>query len=199
MGEKRSHLGMAGHYAAMSEFLLRGYNVAVPAVDTGDDVFVVDDRQGALWRVQVKFLLRHWIPKFNRPQLRQAILRQPREQEHDLPTDATVDALVVVLGLVRNEHARRQMHSVTVLLPEALANSQIQCVGGSRAIGTPIHDQRFVRLGLDLRFHMPGFHEEKYAEVDAAWQYVPGPRFREDDPGVGTPRGDARPVGVDCG
>lgn len=51
---KRSHLGMAGHYAAMSEFLLRGYNVAVPTVDVGDDVFVVDDRDGTLWRVQVK-------------------------------------------------------------------------------------------------------------------------------------------------
>ena len=45
---------MAGHYAAMSEFLLRGYNVAIPSVDVGDDVIVVDDRRGTLWRVQVK-------------------------------------------------------------------------------------------------------------------------------------------------
>jgi hypothetical protein len=52
--EKRSHLGMAGHHAAMSEFLYRGYNVAVPAVDVGDDVYVVEDRQGAMWRLQVK-------------------------------------------------------------------------------------------------------------------------------------------------
>ena len=29
--EKRSHLGMAGHHAAMSELLYRGYNVAAPA------------------------------------------------------------------------------------------------------------------------------------------------------------------------
>jgi hypothetical protein len=48
--EKRSHLGMAGHYAAMSEFLLRGYNVAVPAVDIGD----VEDQLGTMWRLQVK-------------------------------------------------------------------------------------------------------------------------------------------------
>lgn len=27
----------------MSELLLRGWNVAVPVVDVGDDVFVVDD------------------------------------------------------------------------------------------------------------------------------------------------------------
>lgn len=54
MASKRSHLGMAGQFAAMSEFLLRGYNVAVPAVDTGDDIFVVDDRDGLLFLVQVK-------------------------------------------------------------------------------------------------------------------------------------------------
>ena len=54
MTSKRTHFGMAGHYVAMSEFLLRGYNVAIPSVDVGDDVFVVDDRRGTLWRVQVK-------------------------------------------------------------------------------------------------------------------------------------------------
>jgi hypothetical protein len=52
--DKRSHLGMAGHHAAMSEFLYRGYNVAVPAVDIGDDVYVVEDRLGTMWRLQVK-------------------------------------------------------------------------------------------------------------------------------------------------
>ncbi len=45
---------MAGHYAAMSEFLYRGYNVAVPAVDIGDDVYVVEDQVGTMWRLQVK-------------------------------------------------------------------------------------------------------------------------------------------------
>jgi hypothetical protein len=54
MAGKRSHFGMAGQLAAMSEFLLRGYNVAVPAVDVGDDIFVVDDREGLLSLVQVK-------------------------------------------------------------------------------------------------------------------------------------------------
>jgi len=53
MAGKRSHFGMAGQLAAMSEFLLRGYNVAVPAVDVGDDIFVVDDREGLLSLVQV--------------------------------------------------------------------------------------------------------------------------------------------------
>lgn len=52
--DKRSHLGTAGHYAAMSEFLYRGYNVAVPAVDLGDDVYVVEDQMGTMWHLQVK-------------------------------------------------------------------------------------------------------------------------------------------------
>ena len=50
----KGHVGKAGHLAAMAEFLLRGYNVAVPEVDVGDDIFVVHDRRGQLWRIQVK-------------------------------------------------------------------------------------------------------------------------------------------------
>jgi hypothetical protein len=40
--------------AAMSEFLSLGYNVAIPEVDRGDDVFVVRDDDGNLSRIQVK-------------------------------------------------------------------------------------------------------------------------------------------------
>ena len=35
----------------MAEFLLRGWNVAIPEVDTGDDIFVVQDENGTLRRV----------------------------------------------------------------------------------------------------------------------------------------------------
>ena len=38
----------------MSEFSLRGYNVAIPQIDEGDDVFVVNNTSGAMWRIQVK-------------------------------------------------------------------------------------------------------------------------------------------------
>lgn len=54
MAEKQTHFGRAGEYAALSEFLLRGYNVAVPSVDVGDDVFIIDDQEGTTWRVQIK-------------------------------------------------------------------------------------------------------------------------------------------------
>jgi hypothetical protein len=50
----KNYVGKGGHLATMAEFLLRGYNVAMPEVDVGDDIFVVSDRDGQLWRIQVK-------------------------------------------------------------------------------------------------------------------------------------------------
>ncbi len=38
----------------MSLLLARGWNVAIPEVDTGDDIFVVKDRSGDFIKVQVK-------------------------------------------------------------------------------------------------------------------------------------------------
>ena len=48
------YTGKAGHLAVMGEFCLRGYNAAMPEIDKGDDVFVVNDTTGAMWRLQVK-------------------------------------------------------------------------------------------------------------------------------------------------
>jgi hypothetical protein len=48
------YLGKAGQFASMSYFLMRGWNVAIPEVDVGDDLFVVDDKKGFFFRVQVK-------------------------------------------------------------------------------------------------------------------------------------------------
>jgi hypothetical protein len=54
MPDKKTHFGRAGEFFAMSELLLRGWNVAVPVVDVGDDVFVIDDNDKTTWRLQVK-------------------------------------------------------------------------------------------------------------------------------------------------
>lgn len=51
---RENYVGRAGQLAVMSEFLLRGYNVAIPEVDEGDDVLVVNDRAERVWRIQVK-------------------------------------------------------------------------------------------------------------------------------------------------
>lgn len=54
MADKTTHFGRAGEFFAMSELLLRGWNVAVPLVDVGDDVFVIDDNDKTTYRMQIK-------------------------------------------------------------------------------------------------------------------------------------------------
>lgn len=51
------YVGSSGQLAVMSEFLVRGYNAAIPQVDVGDDIFVVRDTNGELFRIQVKTAL----------------------------------------------------------------------------------------------------------------------------------------------
>lgn len=51
------YTGKAGHLAVMGEFCSRGYNAAMPEIDKGDNVFVVNDTTGAMWRMQVKTAL----------------------------------------------------------------------------------------------------------------------------------------------
>jgi hypothetical protein len=51
---ERSFFGMSGQFAVLSLFLRRGYNVAVPVVDVGDDAIVIDDGVHELRRLQVK-------------------------------------------------------------------------------------------------------------------------------------------------
>jgi len=48
------YVGRSGQLAVMGEFLFRGYNVAVPEVDVGEDLFVIRDEDGDLYRIQVK-------------------------------------------------------------------------------------------------------------------------------------------------
>lgn len=45
---------MSGHFHVLSLFLRRGYNVAIPAVDVGDDAIVIDDGIHELRRLQIK-------------------------------------------------------------------------------------------------------------------------------------------------
>ena len=48
------YVGKAGQFAVMAELSFRGYNVAIPEIDIGDDVFVVNHTTGQLSRIQVK-------------------------------------------------------------------------------------------------------------------------------------------------
>ena len=42
------YVGRAGQMVVISEFLIRGWNVAVPEVDIGDDLLVIKDQNTAL-------------------------------------------------------------------------------------------------------------------------------------------------------
>ena len=57
MSRKSLYIGRAGQMAVMAKFLIRGYNIAIPEVDVGDDIFVVKDSNGDYSRVQVKTAL----------------------------------------------------------------------------------------------------------------------------------------------
>src|SRR5262249_59838304 len=48
------YTGRSGQLAVMAEFLRRGYNVADPEIDVGEDIFVIRDADGDLSRIQVK-------------------------------------------------------------------------------------------------------------------------------------------------
>jgi hypothetical protein len=52
--KNNQYLGKAGHLFVMSEFLARGWNVAIPEVDVGDDILVLEDSSGNLAKIQVK-------------------------------------------------------------------------------------------------------------------------------------------------
>lgn len=45
----------AAHMAVMAELAWREYNVAMPEIDIGDDIFAVNDASGNMWRLQVKY------------------------------------------------------------------------------------------------------------------------------------------------
>lgn len=53
-GQREFYFGRSGQLVVMAEFLRRGYNAAIPEIDRGDDIFVVEDATGKLSRIQVK-------------------------------------------------------------------------------------------------------------------------------------------------
>ena len=48
------YLGEAGQAAASSYFLARGWNIATPRVNIGDDLLVIEDTKGFFNRIQIK-------------------------------------------------------------------------------------------------------------------------------------------------
>lgn len=53
-GRREFYIGRSGQLVVMAEFLRRGYNAAIPEVDMGEDIVVIEDATGKLSRIQVK-------------------------------------------------------------------------------------------------------------------------------------------------
>lgn len=98
-----NYIGKAGQLFAMSEFLMLGYNVAIPEVDRGDDIFVVRDTDGNLSRIQVKTA--------KAKQGKGSFLAQfslPREQLLSSPTPE-----ITYIFLIRHQHKWTYLFAVT--------------------------------------------------------------------------------------
>ncbi len=211
MTEKKTHFGRAGEYFAMSELLLRGWNVAVPVVDVGDDIFVIDDRDKVAYRVQAKtsaadpgdagrvratfklsrdqlrtplaielfymlmvraggtlrspaswsagptisawswvvrgaaplrrrpgqVLIRHGISEDDAAEGLEPLLREPRQQDHDLRRNGSVHVLVVRGRLVGDEDARVRVYR------------------RAEHVAQPPERERIERIRLTVTVHVP--------------------------------------------
>jgi hypothetical protein len=109
------HVGKAGQLVTMAESLMRGYNTAMPEVDTGDDIFVVHDRAGTFWRIQVKTAVgKPWAYGYSgRFALDVTQLERPKTPDlfYVLALQASQRWEFVVLSR-RSLHVERQQHAV---------------------------------------------------------------------------------------
>jgi hypothetical protein len=143
------HVGKAGQLAVMSEFSLKGYNVAIPEIDTGDDVFVVDDQKGAMWRIQVKTANATLQKKSRRFQF--------RSRESAIVTPVTPESTFIFVLRVDNLWrflivARNILHNYVV------ANSLGTLAGDYRQICVTLHnDGRAICSSVDLTHHLDDF------------------------------------------
>jgi hypothetical protein len=89
---ERRYTGHSGQLAVMGELLLRGYNVAVPEVDTGEDVLAFRNGEEVVARIQVK------TAKVRKKELRQGYVARfyiPVEQLKDTARLSLFYALAV--------------------------------------------------------------------------------------------------------
>jgi len=114
-----NYVGKAGQLAVMAEFLLRGYNVAMPEVDEGDDIFVVHNQRGQLWRIQVKTAVRQASGQGHRGKFSAKLSQLATAKEPDL---------FYVLTMRRDA-----LWELVVLSREELYNEHFQHGAGSRS------------------------------------------------------------------
>jgi hypothetical protein len=140
------YTGKAGHLATMGEFCLRGYNASMPEIDKGDDVFVVNDGTGAMWRLQVKTSLGHRQRISTRYQFR---VKEASIQNSQMPE------LHFVFVMRKHEVWAFLMMDRSVLRNYVRNNNAGTLAGDYRQISITVHDDgRVMCSGVDLRNHI---------------------------------------------
>lgn len=140
------YIGKAGQLAVMGELCLRGYNVAMPEIDKGDDIFVVNDESGAMWRLQVKTSLGSKQNTSKRFQF--------RLREDQIQTAQTPD-LHYVFCMRKGKRWKFLLMERSVLRNYVNSSNFGTPSGGYRQLNFVLHDdKRCICSGVDLRIHI---------------------------------------------
>lgn len=140
------YVGKAGHLAVMGELALRGYNTAMPEIDKGDDVFVVRDDSGAMWRLQVKTSREKRQQKSSRYAFRLREIYIQRPQTPDLH----------FIFVMRKENLWRFLVMDRAVLRNYVQNNRIGTLQGDyRQIDIVLHDDgRAICSGVEWGNHL---------------------------------------------
>jgi hypothetical protein len=140
------YVGKAGHLATMGELCLRGYNVAMPEIDKGDDVFVVRDDSGAMWRLQVK------TSRGKKQKTSRAF--GFRVKELSIATPQTPDLHFIFV--MRKSHHWRFLIMDRAVLRTYVRNNHVGTLNGDyRQVNIVLHDDgRAICSGIDLHGHL---------------------------------------------
>ena len=140
------YVGKAGHLAVMGELSLRGYNVALPEIDKGDDIFAVNDATGAMWRLQVK-------TSSGRVQA-QSIAYQFRIRESAIQTPQTPE-LHFIFVMRENDRWRFLIMDRAVLRNYVVNNNLGTAANDFRQVNITLHnDGLAICSGTNLRNHL---------------------------------------------
>jgi hypothetical protein len=140
------YVGKAGHLAVMGELSLRGYNVALPEIDKGDDIFAVNDATGAMWRLQVKTSSARVQAQSNAYQfrIRESAIQTPQTPE-----------LHFIFVMRQNDSWRFLVMDRSVLRNYVINNNLGTAANDFRQISVTLHnDGRAICSGTDLRNHL---------------------------------------------
>jgi hypothetical protein len=140
------YTGKAGHLAIMGEFCFRGYNASMPEIDKGDDVFVVNDSTGAMWRLQVKTSLGH--------KQKHSIAYQFRVKETSIQNPQTPELHFVFV--MRKDDEWKFLIMDRSVLRNYVRNNQFGSLAGEyRQISVTLHDDgRAICSAVDLHNHI---------------------------------------------